>query len=137
MVELTRLFEGELDHALGARGEDHLLLYGLSAAANDRLDLLADFCQIDAERLEHFGRQALAFGNDPEQNVLGPDIVISETLRLFLSEYDTPPRSLGEGLPHRHRSGLPFLSINSTRPRAVSCPTVHARFRRRFAVRDA
>ncbi len=46
MVELARLFEGELDHALGARREDHLLLNGLAAAADDGLDFLADFARL-------------------------------------------------------------------------------------------
>ena len=121
VVELTSFFEGQLDDALGARREDHLLLDGLPAAADDRLDLLTDLGKIDAEGFEHFGRQALAFGNNPKQNMLGPDIVVSEALRLFLSKHDTAPRSLGEGLPHRHRSGCSFPSlINATRPRAVS-----------------
>ena len=59
-----------------------------------------DIGQVYPERLEHFRRQAFALGNNAEQDMLGADIVVSETLGLFLSEYDAAPRSLGEGLPH-------------------------------------
>ena len=100
VVELAGLFEGELDHALGARGEDHLLLDRLAAPADDRLDLLAHFGQVDAQGLEDFRRQALALGDDPEQDVLGPDVVVPEPLRLFLSEHDAPPSAFGERFPH-------------------------------------
>ncbi len=102
VVELARLFEGELDDALRARREDHLLLHGLAAATDDRFDLLPHLGKIDAERLEHFRRKTLAFGDDAEQNVLGPDVIVSETLRFFLSEHDAASRSLGERFPHRH-----------------------------------
>jgi hypothetical protein len=39
--------------------------------------------------------------------MLGSNVVVSETLSFFLSEYDAAPRSLGERLPHRHRFTLP------------------------------
>ena len=100
VIELARLFEGELDHALGARREDHLLLDGLAAAADDRFDFLANLRQIDAERLEDFRGEALAFGDDAEQNVLGSDVVVPEPLRFFLSQHDAASRALGERFPH-------------------------------------
>ncbi len=100
VVELAGLFEGQLDDALGARREDHLLLDGLAAPADDRLDLLAHLGQVDPKRLEDFGRQALTLGDDPEQDVLGPDVVVPEPLRLFLSEHDAAPRAFGERFPH-------------------------------------
>ena len=100
VVQLARLFEGQLDHALCAGREDHLLLNRLTAAPHDRLDFLPDLGQVDAERLEHFGREALALGNDPEQDMLGSDVVVTEPLGFFLSQDDTAPRSLGERFPH-------------------------------------
>src|SRR5215469_382297 len=102
VVELTRLFESQLDDALRARREDHLLLDGLPAAADDRLDLLTNLRQVDTQRFQHFRGQAFAFGDDAEQDVLGSDIVVSEALGFFLSKNDAAPRSLSEGLPHRH-----------------------------------
>ena len=100
VVELAGLFEGELDHALGARVKTISCWTGLAAPADDRLDLLANLGQVDAERLEDFGRQALALGDDAEQDVLGPDVVVAEPLRLFLRQHDAAPRALGERFPH-------------------------------------
>ena len=100
VIELARFFEGELDDALRARREDHLLLHGLPAAADDRFDFLAHLREVDAERLEDFGREALALGDDAEQNVLGSDVVVPEALRFFLSEDDASSRALGERFPH-------------------------------------
>ena len=77
VIELASLFKGELDHTLGPRREDHFLLNGLPATSDDRFDLLANLRQIDPERLKNLSGKALAFGNDAEQDVLGPDIVVS------------------------------------------------------------
>ncbi len=118
VVELARFFEGQLDHALGARRENHLLLDGLSAAPDDRFDLLAHLREIHTERLEHFGREALALGDNPQENVLGPDIIVTETLRLFLRQDDAPARAFGKRFPHRHNgSELPERSSRSLRTR--------------------
>src|SRR5580698_3198305 len=114
MVELACLFKRELDHSLRPRGKHHLLLHGLSAPADDGFDLLTDLRKVDAKGLEDFGGQAFALGDNPKQNMLGSNVVVSEALRFFLSKHDAAPRSLGEGLPHRHRSGSSFpLSINT------------------------
>jgi hypothetical protein len=84
-----------------ARGvKDHLLLDGLAAPADDCFDLLPNLGQVDPEGLQHFGGQALALGNNTEQNVLGPDVVVSEALRLFLRQHDAAPRALGKRFPH-------------------------------------
>jgi len=100
VVELARLFKRKLDDALGARREDHLLLNRLPAATDDGLDFLTNFCEVDAEALEHFCGQALAFRDDAEQNVLRPDIVISKALRFFLRKDDTAACALGKRFPH-------------------------------------
>jgi len=100
VMELTGFFEGQLDDTLRTRREDHLLLNRLAAAAYDRLDLLPDLRQVDAKRLEHFGREALALGNYSVQDMLGPDVVVTEALGFFLSQDNTAPRSLGERFPH-------------------------------------
>src|ERR1700692_4129541 len=100
MIELAGLFEGELDDALRARREHHLLLNRLAAAAADRFNLLPNLGEADAQRLEHFGAPALALGDDPEQDMLGSDVVIAEPLRLFLRKHDAAPRALGERFPH-------------------------------------
>ncbi len=100
MVELTRFFERELDDALRTRREDHLLLNGLAAAADDGFDFLPHLGEVYAERLEHFGREALALRDDTEQNMLGADIIIAEALGFFLRQYDGAARAFGERFPH-------------------------------------
>ena len=100
VIELSRLFKGQFDDAFGARREDHLLLDRLAAAADDRFDLLADLCEIYPQGLEHFGRQAFALGDNAEQDVLGADVVVAESLGLFLSQHNAAPRALGERFPH-------------------------------------
>ena len=102
VVELPRFFERQLDDALRARGEHHLLLDGLTAPADDRLDLLANLGQIDAQGFEHFGGKALPLGDDPQEDVFGSDVVVTEPLSLFLSQDDAPARTFGERFPHRH-----------------------------------
>ena len=100
VIELTGLFKGQFDDALGPRGRSHLLLDGLTAASDDSLDLLANLCEVDAQGLKDFRRQAFAFGDDSEQNMLGSDIIVTEPLRFFLGEHDAPPRSFGKRFPH-------------------------------------
>ena len=100
VIELARFFEGQLDDAFGARREDHLLLDRLAAAADDGLDFRAHLRKIDAERLEHFGRETLTLGNNAEQDVLGSDVVVAQALGLFLREDDRASCSLGERFPH-------------------------------------
>ena len=48
VVELARLFESQFDDALGPRGEHHLLLHGLAAAPDDRLDFGPNLRQVDS-----------------------------------------------------------------------------------------
>jgi hypothetical protein len=100
VIELARFFKREFDDALGARRENHLLLNGLAAASDDRFDFLTHLRQIDAERFEHFRREALALGNNSEQNVLRTDVVVSKPLRLFLRQHDAAARALGKRFPH-------------------------------------
>jgi len=54
------LLEGQLDHPLGTRGEDHLVLGGLPPLADDGLHLIADLLEIDAQGLQDLGGDALA-----------------------------------------------------------------------------
>jgi len=52
----------------------------------------------DAERLQGFGRDSLTFVNQPEQYVLGTDVVVVEEPRFLLSEDNDPAGSVGEAL---------------------------------------
>ena len=90
MVELACLFEGKFDDALGPRGEDHLLLHGCWPPRPTIASyLLTNLSQIDSKRLEH-----LSSGTSPSEianfqaEYAGSNIVVYETLRFFLSEWD-------------------------------------------------
>ena len=54
----------------------------------------------DVEALEHAGRQALLFAQQPEQDVLGADVVVLERPRLFLREHDDLSGPFCESLEH-------------------------------------
>ena len=73
-------------HLLGARrqadiADDHCL-----AAADDELDRGADLGQLHAHIAQHARGDAVALADQPEQQVLGADVVVVEALRLFLGE---------------------------------------------------
>ena len=71
---------------------------GLAAVADDLLDLRAHSLEGDAERLERFGRDAFTLVDQPEQDVLGPDVIVVEESRFFLREDHDPSCSVGEAL---------------------------------------
>ena len=48
---------------------------------------------------------AVALVDQPEQDVLGPDVVVVEEPRLFLREYDDSAGPVGEALEHAKRVG--------------------------------
>ena len=54
----------------------------------------------ELERLEHARREPLLLAQQPEQDVLGADVVVPERARLVLREDDHLPRTLGEALEH-------------------------------------
>jgi len=74
------------------------------ALADDLLDLLADGVERDVQLLECLRRDTLSLVDQPEQDVLGSDVVVVEHPRFFLSEDDDPSRAIGE--PFEHVSAL-------------------------------
>ena len=98
VVELARLGHGQLEHLLGARGVRKIgagrrsrlpLLHGL-------LDLLLDLFEIHVEVLEDGGRDSFAFANEAEQDVLGADVLVVQTGRLFARHLQNLPDSISE-----------------------------------------
>ena len=67
-----------------------------AALADDLLDLAAHGLERDAERLERLGGDALALVDQPEQDVLGADVVVVEEARFFLGEDDDSAGPVGE-----------------------------------------
>jgi hypothetical protein len=54
----------------------------------------------DAERLERLGGDALTLVDQPQQDVLGADVVVVEQPRLFLRQHHHSSGSVGESLEH-------------------------------------
>ncbi len=52
--------------------------------------------EFDTEIVEHLGGDAVALTDQAEQEMLGPDVVVVEALRLFLRQAQDFARALGE-----------------------------------------
>ena len=100
VAELQRLAEGELEDLLGARGEGDVPGRRRATLADDLLDLAAHGLERDAETLERLGGNALALVDEPEQDVLGPDVGVVEQARFLLGEDDHPASPVGESFEH-------------------------------------
>ena len=98
VAERERLAQRQLQHLLRPRREGDLAGGDLLARADDPHDLGADRFHGDVERLEHAGGQALLLAQQPEQDVLGADVVVLERARLFLGQDDDLAGSLCESL---------------------------------------
>ena len=98
VAERERLAQRQLEDLLGARRERDLAGGDLLTGADDPHDLGADALDGDVERLEHARGEALLLAEQPEQDVLGADVVVLERPRLLLGEDDDLPGSLCESL---------------------------------------
>ena len=96
VVQAARLVDRELDDLLGARGEADFAEHGAVATADDELDGGTDLVQFDAQVGEHLGRDAIAFADEAEEDVLGADVVVVEAVGFFLRERQDTPRPFGE-----------------------------------------
>ena len=107
VAELERLAQRELEHLLGAGRERDVTRRRLAAVADDLFDLGAHGLQRDAERLERLGGDAFALVDQPEQDVLGPDVVVVEQPRFLLGEDHDPSSSVGEALEQNDQPSKP------------------------------
>jgi len=71
--------------ALSKRGNPFLLRLPADAALFFHFD--AEVVQIDAHGIEHRDGHAFAQGNQTQQQMFGPDIVVIKAFRLFLSQH--------------------------------------------------
>src|SRR5262249_32058329 len=78
VAERQRLAERQLEHLLRPRRERDLTRGALVALADDPRDLRAHLFDRDVERLEHTSRETLFLAQQPEQDVLGADVVVLE-----------------------------------------------------------
>jgi hypothetical protein len=98
VTEIQRFAQRQLQDLLGARGKRNLAAGGLLARPHDVNDLLTDPIDRDAEGVEDMGGGALVLSQQPEQDVLGTDVIVLQRPRLFLGENDDPPGALCEFL---------------------------------------
>ena len=103
VAELQRLAERELEDLLGAGREGDVARRRRAALADDLLDLGAHGLERDAERLERLGGDALALVDQPEQDVLGADVVVVEEPRFLLGQHHDPAGSVGEAFEQDDR----------------------------------
>jgi hypothetical protein len=76
--------------------------WGLLTLADDLFDLLADALQRDPQRLQRLGGDTFTLVDQPQEDVLGADVVVVEHPGLFLGQDNHPPRAVGEPFEHSH-----------------------------------
>jgi hypothetical protein len=76
-----------------------LVVRDLVALADDAHDLSPHFLHGDVEGVEHPGRKIL-LAEQPEQDVLGADVLVPERPWLVVGENDDLPSLLSEPLEH-------------------------------------
>ena len=107
-----------------ARGVKGMWPDGTGAAlADDLLHLGPHGLERDPEGLERLGGDALPLVDQPEEDVLRPDVVVVEQAGLLLGEDDDPPGSIGEALEHVPASCLITLAPKGSGP-AIGVPPV-------------
>jgi hypothetical protein len=100
MTELKRLAKRQLQHLFRSGRKGDVARWRLLALADDLLDLLPNRLQADAQRFQSLGRDAFTFVDEPQQDVLSPDVVVIEHPGFFLSQDNNPPRPVGKPLEH-------------------------------------
>ena len=111
VAQRERLAQCQLEHLLRARRERDLAGRDLVTLADDPRDLRAHLLDRDVERLEHARGKAFLFAQQPEQDVLGADVVVLERASLVLRENDDLPGPFGESFEQTR----PFLAGNGHR----------------------
>ena len=91
----------QLEDPLGLRRERHLTEgQRLGEAGQRPLHLGLDRLEPQPQPLQDGGRDAFAVPDEPEEDVLGPDEIVTEPPCLFPRQDDDPPRPLRESLEH-------------------------------------
>src|SRR4051794_22361028 len=100
VAEAQRFAQRELEDLLRARRERDLTGGDLLAAAHDADDLSAHALHGDVERLEDARGETLLLTKEPEQDVLGSDVVVLEDSGLLLGEDDHLAGAFCKALKH-------------------------------------
>ncbi len=86
----------ELKCPLGPRRQPHLPCDGRRTAPDDRLDRHADVDEPNAHTFQHPGGNAVALAHEPEQQVLGADVVVTEPAGFVLREFNGSASAIRE-----------------------------------------
>ena len=86
VAQLPGLFDGQLDHVLGARGQRWLAERRARVLGSHPLDGAADFRGRGAHIAQHSRSHAVLFHHQPQEEMLCPDVVMIQPHSLFLRE---------------------------------------------------
>ncbi len=102
VTQLERFPQRELQHLLRPRGERDVTLWHDLAAdlTDDAHDIHAEDLDGQARLHQHLGTHAVALGGEPEEQVLGADVVVPERAGLLLGEHDDDAGPVGETFEH-------------------------------------
>jgi hypothetical protein len=92
-----------LEHRLGAVCERDLADGNLLAGADHPHHFATHALTGDLKRLQNPGGHAPFLAQQPEQDVLGANVVVAQRPRLFLSQNDNVASGLGKSLKHTPR----------------------------------
>jgi hypothetical protein len=126
MIEVAGFFDRVLDDLLGARGvrqPAHHDLVPAGARLDDSLDLEADLPQVDVEVLQDVGGDPRALLDQPQQDVLGADVLVVEPLCFLVGELHHLPGAVRESLVHLDRLRLWSVCPVGVRPGGAGCPS--------------
>ena len=111
VVEVLGFLESVLDHLLRPR---RLGQFAHGDHVGTRLDNLLDFkpnlAEIDVEVFQHVGGNTRAFLDQPQQNVLGADVLVVEPLGLLVGQLHHLACPIGETFVHLSLSVLVGMS---------------------------
>jgi hypothetical protein len=106
VAELQCLAQRELEHLLRPRRERNVAARAALAPADDLLDRVADGGRGDAEIAQHDRGDAVVLADQPEQHVLGADVVVAQLAGLLLGQHHGLSRAPAESLEHGCPLGL-------------------------------
>ncbi|GBC90746.1 hypothetical protein HRbin14_01497 [bacterium HR14] len=110
VVQLPCFVVSEVNDALGARGERHLLRRACLAPGRIALNLVADALQAHPQTVQNPRSNAIGLTHKPQKEMLGADLRLPQPLRFLLRIEDHLARTLSKPLPHHARpSSTAFL----------------------------
>ena len=92
MVHPPGLVNRQLHHLLGAWRQPDFALGRPFSPPDDELHGRAHLGQVNAQPVQDSSGHALGLPHQPQQNMLGADVVVVEPLRFVLGEGQNPPR---------------------------------------------